>query len=886
MPFVSLVAALTVSSTLLPAPPRALAAPAAKAAHATPAARPVARREAPASILAWQGDAFVADSSLAARLRAAPSTIATQFVLGGESVPVILHRMEVVAPSVDVRLGERSAPELATAIRNVVQWRGEVVGEPGSLVHLAVSDRGAAGIVDRGAGRGRFTLRPIGAAQHGLAQGPVRFDRSSGPVAPDVPICATTEDAGGVAGAGAVPPGVVPVIELAVDTDYEYYAIFNDPQAAAEYVAALYGAISAIYRRDVDATISVSYLRLVDNPNDLFNDSDPLYQFRDWWNANQQGVHRDLATLLTGRRNLPYGGVAWLDATCSDYGYSVTGYINGHFADPVETNPGNWDIVVVAHELGHNVASLHTHSYGIDSCDVGEVLRGSIMSYCHTNSGASSNIDSFFHRICGDEMEGFMVSMADCLASDCDGDGVSDAQAIASGLAADTNADGIPDACQDCDGDGIPDPVAIANGWATDLDGDLRPDSCEPDCNTNGVPDSLDIANGTSLDAWGNGIPDECEADCNGNGVSDYSEIQADMALDRSRDGRLDACEDCDGDGITDFAELLGSTSIWVGRSNSSEIRELHPRSGVVMNTIALGADVTYDLAIGPDGYLYAAGGRFIKRVDRVQRALVGNVFALGAGVSFRGIAFGTDGTLLAATSQGQVLRIDVASGQSLGALFAGSISDPRDVAVRADGRVLVSCGDGRVRQYQTNGSGGVLIDGSASPHDFAGVMEMPDAGSILVVSRAQQAILRYDGTSGAFLGRFDVQASGFLNGGWGLAPSADGHAVLATGSNASSTINGYAFATGYTERTYRVYPADAPSATAICVAPRSSTDMNGNLIPDACEPNPADLNHDGVVDAADLAILLGAWGTPGADLNGDGTTDAADLAILLGSWG
>ena len=51
----------------------------------------------------------------------------------------------------------------------------------------------------------------------------------------------------------------------------------------------------------------------------------------------------------------------------------------------------------------------------------------------------------------------------------------------------------------------------------------------------------------------------------------------------------------------------------------------------------------------------------------------------------------------------------------------------------------------------------------------------------------------------------------------------------------------------------------------------------------------PADLNGDGVVDAADLAMLLGSWGPcrdcP-ADLNGDGVVNAADLALLLGSWG
>ncbi|HMN97079.1 MAG TPA: hypothetical protein PKC43_11450 [Phycisphaerales bacterium] len=49
---------------------------------------------------------------------------------------------------------------------------------------------------------------------------------------------------------------------------------------------------------------------------------------------------------------------------------------------------------------------------------------------------------------------------------------------------------------------------------------------------------------------------------------------------------------------------------------------------------------------------------------------------------------------------------------------------------------------------------------------------------------------------------------------------------------------------------------------------------------------NPADLNGDGVVDGADLGILLGAWGTAGpGDLNGDGIVDGADLGILLGAW-
>ncbi|MFO0872366.1 MAG: hypothetical protein U0575_00155 [Phycisphaerales bacterium] len=49
---------------------------------------------------------------------------------------------------------------------------------------------------------------------------------------------------------------------------------------------------------------------------------------------------------------------------------------------------------------------------------------------------------------------------------------------------------------------------------------------------------------------------------------------------------------------------------------------------------------------------------------------------------------------------------------------------------------------------------------------------------------------------------------------------------------------------------------------------------------------SPADLDCNGVVDGADLGLMLGAWGTDIADLNGDGTTDGADLGVLLGAWG
>ena len=58
--------------------------------------------------------------------------------------------------------------------------------------------------------------------------------------------------------------------------------------------------------------------------------------------------------------------------------------------------------------------------------------------------------------------------------------------------------------------------------------------------------------------------------------------------------------------------------------------------------------------------------------------------------------------------------------------------------------------------------------------------------------------------------------------------------------------------------------------------------------------PCPIDLSGDFVVNAADQALVLGAWTPAGstcsgccpADLNGDGVVGSGDLAIVLGAWG
>lgn len=152
------------------------------------------------------------------------------------------------------------------------------------------------------------------------------------------------------------------------------------------------------------------------------------------------------------------------------------------------------------------------------------------------------------------------VDDADQIAADpsldCDNSGVLDVCEIADGIVADCDTNGIPDRCQpDCDNDGVIDACELLAG-APDCDGNGVPDNCQPDCNNNGVGDACDIAAGAA-DCDGNGVPDVCQPDCNANGIADGCELAAGSAGDCNGDGVLDECEpDCDNNGIPDGCDL------------------------------------------------------------------------------------------------------------------------------------------------------------------------------------------------------------------------------------------------------------------------------------------------------------------------------------------
>ncbi len=91
---------------------------------------------------------------------------------------------------------------------------------------------------------------------------------------------------------------------------------------------------------------------------------------------------------------------------------------------------------------------------------------------------------------------------------------------------------------------------------------------------------------------------------------------------------------------------------------------------------------------------------------------------------------------------------------------------------------------------------------------------------------------------------------------------------------------------------------SDGASLVFTAVPPRSGrrigVDQDNDCLADGLDPEPqhprkhADLNGDNIVNSADLALLLGLWGTatPEADLDDSGAVGAGDLAAALGMWG
>jgi len=234
----------------------------------------------------------------------------------------------------------------------------------------------------------------------------------------DGEVPANPMSAAGQSGNSVQNDSICRLTEIYWECDFDMFQKGGSLQGTLNQFEAMFTGSAILYEIET-INLGVKAVKVWDSP-DPYTYTSSFTALDDFQAAgNAANWPGQLAHLLS-TRPLNLGGVAYLNALCSDFRYGFSN-IDFLFADlPVYS----WTLSTIAHELGHNFSSNHTHNCGwevspgviqqIDSCWNAEggcqsVVKGrigTIMSYCHLTG--SVNLSLGFGPLPGDRIrEGY-----------------------------------------------------------------------------------------------------------------------------------------------------------------------------------------------------------------------------------------------------------------------------------------------------------------------------------------------------------------------------------------------------------------------------------------------------------------------------------------------
>lgn len=227
--------------------------------------------------------------------------------------------------------------------------------------------------------------------------------------------CAGAIEAGGsiVKGDGGdrTQAGSCPVVTFYFEADYQTYQDRNNSvESANALISTIFNAVATFYdREEVNVRLEEVMVWTTTDPYRQFNTSGPILQRFSQRDPLRSRQNIDFGHLYS-TRSIGAGGVAFLNQVCGPTSLRIA-YSNG--ATEVADLPlYSWTLNVVAHEMGHNLGSPHTHSctwpggpidgcYPVEgNCDQPAVparpFRGTVMSYCHLVSDLGVDLNQGF----------------------------------------------------------------------------------------------------------------------------------------------------------------------------------------------------------------------------------------------------------------------------------------------------------------------------------------------------------------------------------------------------------------------------------------------------------------------------------------------------------
>ncbi len=354
-------------------------------------------------------------------------------VPSGGTISLELERIDVARRRFGVQVDGAPAPEILDGLSLSV-WKGRITGDDNSDVLLGFSNVGSRGWIRSREGLVHLLAMPHPDGSWRAAPGVLvteldlnlqgLFHQGACEVLPPSAPPAPRPTQSGPATSQLVVQDTLCLREctVAMETDFQLFQRFNNANAATAYLTTLLSFISDRYENQTETVLTFPYLQIYTTSNDPWvspdtggDAGDMLNEFVGAWQGNVP-MGAALGHMMSGA-NLG-GGVAFLGGLCSSTAnFGVSGNIDANVNFPVVQSPSNWDFLVVAHELGHNFNSPHTHDFcpPIDQCAASSAFgqcqstrvcanTGTIMSYCHTCAGGTNNMTTYFHPLTAELM--------------------------------------------------------------------------------------------------------------------------------------------------------------------------------------------------------------------------------------------------------------------------------------------------------------------------------------------------------------------------------------------------------------------------------------------------------------------------------------------------